>query len=238
MRRLNRTQQPLNPRERTQYTSPPLQPTDFLAPTPTDTSDAETTESSIPPTSVHNSPSHKHTKHKKTKRRSLTTFIVGGLVGLFFAGLARNQDIVNLELIQDLRLENIIDAIPAGILKEANDITKREKETISYDAFSTGLALKEEGLGVKHAVVMIPGVISTGLESWGTTELSRPYFRKRLWGSWSMLRVRIGPEKMYPWENADSRRQWSLIEQIGKYGYQMTLLRLHCGLTKKWNNPI
>lgn len=30
---------------------------------------------------------------------------------------------------------------------------------------------------------MIPGVISTGLESWGTEEASRQYFRKRLWGS-------------------------------------------------------
>lgn len=66
--------------------------------------------------------SHKH-KHRKTRRRSLTTFIIGGLVGLFFAGWAKSQDLVTLELIQDLRLENIIDAIPAGILKEASDIT-------------------------------------------------------------------------------------------------------------------
>lgn len=38
---------------------------------------------------------------------------------------------------------------------------------------------------------MIPGVISTGLESWGTDEFSRPYFRKRLWGSWSMMRALV-----------------------------------------------
>ena len=35
---------------------------------------------------------------------------------------------------------------------------------------------------------MIPGVISTGLESWSTEEDQRQYFRKRLWGSWSMMR--------------------------------------------------
>lgn len=29
------------------------------------------------------------------------------------------------------------------------------------------------------------------LESWGTEEQSRPYFRKRLWGSWVMLRALI-----------------------------------------------
>ena len=38
---------------------------------------------------------------------------------------------------------------------------------------------------------MIPGVISTGLESWGTAESSRQYFRKRLWGSWSMMRALV-----------------------------------------------
>ena len=38
---------------------------------------------------------------------------------------------------------------------------------------------------------MIPGVISTGLESWGTDESSRQYFRKRLWGSWSMMRALV-----------------------------------------------
>jgi phospholipid:diacylglycerol acyltransferase len=38
---------------------------------------------------------------------------------------------------------------------------------------------------------MIPGVISTGLESWGTEDDSRQYFRKRLWGSWSMMRALI-----------------------------------------------
>jgi len=38
---------------------------------------------------------------------------------------------------------------------------------------------------------MIPGVISTGIESWGTAQESRQYFRKRLWGSWSMMRALI-----------------------------------------------
>ena len=38
---------------------------------------------------------------------------------------------------------------------------------------------------------MVPGVISTGLESWGTSNASRPYFRKRLWGSWNMMRALV-----------------------------------------------
>ncbi|KAI5817086.1 Lecithin:cholesterol acyltransferase-domain-containing protein [Pyronema omphalodes] len=129
---------------------------------------------------------------RRKKRSTWLIFTIGGLAGLFLAGFtAKNQDMLRLELLQDLNLDTIIDIIPAGILKEASDITMREKEAVNYDAFSTGLALKAEGLEVVHPVVMVPGVISTGLESWGTEEKSRPYFRKRLWGSWSMLRAMI-----------------------------------------------
>ncbi len=61
----------------------------------------------------------------------------------------------------------------------------------SYDAFSVGLKAKAEGLEADHPIIMIPGVISTGLESWGTGNTSLPYFRRRLWGSWSMMRALV-----------------------------------------------
>lgn len=59
----------------------------------------------------------------------------------------------------------------------------------SSDAFSVGVKARAEGLEVHHPIIMVPGVISTGLESWGTGNASRPYFRKRLWGSWTMMRA-------------------------------------------------
>lgn len=62
---------------------------------------------------------------------------------------------------------------------------------MSYDSFSVGLQLQNQGVKANHSVIMIPGVISTGLESWGTDEGSRQYFRKRLWGSWSMMRALV-----------------------------------------------
>ncbi len=68
---------------------------------------------------------------------------------------------------------------------------KGEKEAVDYDAFSVGLNLVSQGVKAKHPVIMIPGVISTGLESWGTTNSSRQYFRKRLWGSWTMMRALV-----------------------------------------------
>lgn len=54
-----------------------------------------------------------------------------------------------------------------------------------------GLHLHKQGIHAKHPVIMVPGVVSTGLESWGTAEGSRQYFRKRLWGSWSMMRALV-----------------------------------------------
>lgn len=68
---------------------------------------------------------------------------------------------------------------------------KGEREAVNYDAFQVGLNLSSQGVTAKHPVVMVPGVISTGLESWGTSNSSRQYFRKRLWGSWTMMRALV-----------------------------------------------
>lgn len=73
----------------------------------------------------------------------------------------------------------------------AYGIQRGEREAVNYDSFSVGLHLKAQGVRALHPVIMIPGVISTGLESWGTEEASRQYFRKRLWGSWSMMRALV-----------------------------------------------
>ncbi|KAJ6260680.1 hypothetical protein Dda_4907 [Drechslerella dactyloides] len=125
-------------------------------------------------------------KHGKHNHNTLF-FVIGGLVGIFLAALfAREQDMVQLP---DFSLESITDVLPVSILNEARDISKRQKDTVNYDSFAIGLRLKEEGLESHYPVVMIPGVISTGLESWGTSAKSLPYFRKRLWGSFTMMRT-------------------------------------------------
>ena len=93
---------------------------------------------------------------KQKKRSTWLIFVIGGIAGLLLAGAAaKNQDLVKMELLRDLSLDSIIDVIPAGILKEASDISQREKDVVSYDSFSTGLALKAEGLSVNHPVVMV-----------------------------------------------------------------------------------
>lgn len=47
------------------------------------------------------------------------------------------------------------------------------------------------GLKPHFPVVLIPGIISSGLESWGTSEKSLKFFRKRMWGTTSKFIVKV-----------------------------------------------
>ncbi|KAJ7502907.1 phospholipid:diacylglycerol acyltransferase [Mycena galericulata] len=53
--------------------------------------------------------------------------------------------------------------------------------------FQVGEAMRARGLTAHHPVVLIPGVISTGLESWSTDPDYRAFFRQKLWGGFNML---------------------------------------------------
>lgn len=140
----------------------------------------------------------KVTKGKGSRRRSTVWFFLGGLIGLIAAlFLAESQDVIKLEGLLDVNLDSLMDVIPAGIVREVKDLSKAEREVVNYDSFSVGLHLQSQGVKAHHPVIMIPGVISTGLESWSTTEEARGYFRKRLWGSWSMMRALVLDQKQW-----------------------------------------
>ena len=48
--------------------------------------------------------------------------------------------------------------------------------------FTVGDELKRKyGLEKHHPIILVPGIVSTGLENWSTDELARSWFRKRLW---------------------------------------------------------
>ncbi|KAI1804621.1 LACT-domain-containing protein [Daldinia bambusicola] len=135
---------------------------------------------------------HEH-KPKMRKRRNTFIFLMGSLFGLIAAGLlAKNNDLIELPEIGELSMDSFLDVLPAGLVKDMRDLMKGERDFVdSYDSFSVGLKARSEGLKVHHPVIMVPGVISTGLESWGTANISRPYFRRRLWGSWTMMRALV-----------------------------------------------
>ncbi|KAF2274861.1 Phospholipid:diacylglycerol acyltransferase [Westerdykella ornata] len=139
---------------------------------------------------------------KSSKRWSFGILGCGILIGLCVAAFFAQQndmisidlsalDNMNLENLKDMLPQNFLDVLPAAFLRDAQQMQKHERDTVSYDSFAVGLHARSQGVKATHPVIMIPGVISTGLESWGTEQESRPYFRKRLWGSWTMMRALV-----------------------------------------------
>ncbi|KII96161.1 hypothetical protein PLICRDRAFT_35093 [Plicaturopsis crispa FD-325 SS-3] len=53
--------------------------------------------------------------------------------------------------------------------------------------FQVGEEMKARGLSAEYPVVLIPGIISTGLESWSTAPEYRAFFREKLWGGFNMI---------------------------------------------------
>lgn len=66
------------------------------------------------------------TARKKTKRRNGLIFGLGGLFGIVLAAFfATQNDVIRFEGLMDLNLESLVDVIPAGIVRDARDITVR-----------------------------------------------------------------------------------------------------------------
>lgn len=53
--------------------------------------------------------------------------------------------------------------------------------------FQVGDQMAARGLSAMYPVVLIPGVISTGLESWSTSPEYRTFFRQKMWGGFHMV---------------------------------------------------
>ncbi|KAL7421935.1 phospholipid:diacylglycerol acyltransferase [Cryptotrichosporon argae] len=78
---------------------------------------------------------------------------------------------------------------PRDLLSNLTLLEGARKALESRD-FTVGEDLKNEfGLEKKHPIILIPGIVSTGLESWGTDPVAKPFFRKRLWGTSTMIRA-------------------------------------------------
>lgn len=60
----------------------------------------------------------------RSKRRTTLIFGLGGLFGIIIAAFfAQHHDVINLEGLVDFNLDSLLDVIPAGIVKDAKDIT-------------------------------------------------------------------------------------------------------------------
>ena len=61
---------------------------------------------------------------RRSKRRHGFVFGLGGLFGILVAAFFANRhDVINFEGLMELNLDSLIDAIPAGVVKDAKDLT-------------------------------------------------------------------------------------------------------------------
>lgn len=61
---------------------------------------------------------------KKSKKAQWALFGLGGVFGIVVAAFfAQRHDVINLEGLVDFNLESLIDVVPAGVIRDAKDIT-------------------------------------------------------------------------------------------------------------------
>ena len=86
----------------------------------------------------------------------------------------------------------LLDFAPADLkllyqLHELMDFTKEAEHDAGAARERPGVMLASSGLRPKHPVVLVPGIVTTGLELWRGDECAKSYFRQRLWGTMSMI---------------------------------------------------
>ena len=86
--------------------------------------------------------------------------------------------------------------LPQSVSNLIGDFQFDNTQADLTESFAVGKQLRRDlNLTDKHPLIIVPGVISTGIESWGLYKDeecdSEPHFRKRLWGSFYMLKAMV-----------------------------------------------
>ncbi|KAJ9116112.1 hypothetical protein QFC20_000789 [Naganishia adeliensis] len=82
----------------------------------------------------------------------------------------------------------------------ANNLTvvQQTRKVLTNRNFEAGRELVQlEGIKAHHPIILIPGIVSTGLESWSTSEENKGFFRKRLWGTSTMVQAVLSDKKRW-----------------------------------------
>ncbi|KAF9117839.1 hypothetical protein BGX30_005023 [Mortierella sp. GBA39] len=139
-----------------------------------------------------------HKKHVPAGTRRRVILLLGIIIGMGLATVLMRQskDAAYMEAFshyfQDFDLASMV---PSGMIPDefiGNVSAMFKPEILTEEEFYPGEELREElGYKPKYPVTMIPGIVSTGLESWSTTNnsCSQKYFRKRMWGTTTMFKA-------------------------------------------------
>lgn len=95
--------------------------------------------------------------------------------------LLTNSFVEQLQLLPDLRVPTLFgggEGVPTAA--EQREAFTRERP---------GKLALRSNLSAKHPVIIIPGIVSTGLEMWAGHACASSYFRQRLWGTLSMIKL-------------------------------------------------
>ncbi|KAG0051321.1 hypothetical protein BGZ83_003851 [Gryganskiella cystojenkinii] len=136
-------------------------------------------------------------KHVAPATRRRVILLLGIIIGMGLATVLMRQskDAAYMEAFahyfQDFDLASMV---PSGMIPDefiGNVSAMFKPEIFSEEEFYPGAEMRDEyGYKPKYPVTLIPGIVSTGLESWSTTHnCSQKYFRKRMWGTTTMFKA-------------------------------------------------
>ena len=93
----------------------------------------------------------------KSKRRNGFVFGLGGLFGLIVAAIfANHHDVISLEGIMDLNLDSVLDVIPAGIIRDAKELTVSDSYPMQTEEAN---AEADRSFGIRNTSVMLSNTI-------------------------------------------------------------------------------
>lgn len=112
-------------------------------------------------------------------------------------------------------VQSLVNDFPSFASLNVTDFLAPGREWLNAKGtnFVVGRQAVERGLVKKEAVIIIPGIISSGLESWSTSAEAAPFFRKRIWASTAMLRAIINSKAA--WVKAMSLDEFTGIDPPG-----------------------
>ncbi|KAJ8296972.1 Phospholipid:diacylglycerol acyltransferase [Rhodotorula toruloides] len=155
-----------------------------------------------------------------TKRRR-GWFFLGGLLGLCAGWMFTEGDplasLANLDLdaFSSWDLQSILADMPSLSALNVTELLAPGREWLNsrVNNFDVGRDAAARGLKKKHAVILVPGIISSGLESWSTKPDAAPFFRSKVWAGTSMIRAVIKNKEA--WVKAISLDPFTGLDQDG-----------------------